>query len=90
MRSSLRHLSGRLAEQGHAASPPTVGRLLRKLGYALHVNRKKREAATEQIVALLGADQAASWKEMTGEPFKGPPPQPPFMHGHGKKGPPNK
>jgi serine/threonine protein kinase len=52
--------------------------------------RKKREAATEQIVALLSADQAASWKEMAGEPFKAPPPErPPFMHGHGKKGPPN-
>ena len=51
---------------------------------------RSRRALTEQIVALLGADQAASWKEMTGEPFKGPPPQPPFMHGHGKKGPPNK
>lgn len=33
-RSSLRHLSARLAEEGHPASPPTVERLLRKLGYS--------------------------------------------------------
>jgi hypothetical protein len=44
VRSSLRELSGRLAERGHAASPPTVGRLLKGLDYALHVNAKKREA----------------------------------------------
>jgi hypothetical protein len=45
VRSSLRHLSRRLAEAGHPASPPTVGRLLRKLGYSLRVNAKKREAS---------------------------------------------
>jgi hypothetical protein len=44
VRSSLRQLSARLSEQGHAASPPTVGRLLRGLDYALHVNAKQREA----------------------------------------------
>jgi hypothetical protein len=44
VRSSLRELSGRLAERGHAASPPTVGRLLRALEYAPHANRKAREA----------------------------------------------
>ena len=33
----LRTLSGRLDAAGHPASPPTVGRLLDKLGYALHV-----------------------------------------------------
>ncbi len=44
MRSSLRHLSSRLAEVGHAVSPPTVGRLLKGLDYALHLNAKKREA----------------------------------------------
>ena len=44
VRSSLRTLSGRLHEAGHAVSPPTVGRLLKKLGYALHVNAKKIEA----------------------------------------------
>jgi hypothetical protein len=44
VRQSLRQLSGRLAELGHAVSPPTVGRLLKGLDYALHVNAKKREA----------------------------------------------
>lgn len=44
VRSSLRQISGRLAELGHAVSPPTVGRLLKGMEYALHVNAKKREA----------------------------------------------
>ena len=46
IRSSLRTLSGRLGAAGHAVSPPTVGRLLRKLGYSLHVNAKKTEASS--------------------------------------------
>jgi hypothetical protein len=46
IRSSLRSLSGRLGAAGHAVSPPTVGRLLRKLGYSLHVNAKKTEASS--------------------------------------------
>lgn len=45
VRSSLRHLSERLEQAGHPASPPTVGRLLRKLGYSLRVNVKKHEAS---------------------------------------------
>ena len=45
VRSSLRQLSRRLVEAGHPASPPTVGRLLDDLGYALHVNAKKLEAS---------------------------------------------
>jgi len=44
VRSSLRTLSARLREAGHAVSPPTVGRLLTALDYALHVNAKKIEA----------------------------------------------
>ena len=44
VRSSLRTLSARLREAGHAVSPPTVGRLLKTLDYALHVNAKKIEA----------------------------------------------
>lgn len=44
VRSSLRQLSTRLGATGHPASPPTVGRLLGDLGYALHVNAKKAEA----------------------------------------------
>jgi hypothetical protein len=34
-------LSVKLEAAGHAVSPPTVGRLLRKLDYSLHVNAKK-------------------------------------------------
>jgi Rhodopirellula transposase DDE domain len=45
VRSSLRQLSTRLKEAGHPVSPPTVGRLLDQLGYALHVNAKKLEAS---------------------------------------------
>jgi len=44
VRSSLRTVSARLREAGHMVSPPTVGRLLKKLDYALHVNAKKIEA----------------------------------------------
>ncbi len=44
VRSSLRTLSVRLRAAGHTVSPPTVGRLLKKLDYALHVNAKKIEA----------------------------------------------
>ncbi len=44
VRSSLRTVSARLREAGHAVSPPTVGRLLMALDYALHVNAKKVEA----------------------------------------------
>jgi hypothetical protein len=43
VRSSLRHLSHRVAEVGHVASPPTVGRLLRQLRYSVKANRKERE-----------------------------------------------
>lgn len=45
VRSSVRHLSHHLADLGHHVSPPTVGRLLRKLGYSLRVNVKKQEAS---------------------------------------------
>lgn len=43
LRSSLRKLSRRLEEAGHRASAPTVGRLLRKLGYSLKANAKEKE-----------------------------------------------
>ena len=43
IRSSLRHLSGRLTGAGHPVSPPTVGRLLRNLDYSLKVNVKQKE-----------------------------------------------
>ena len=47
VRSSLRHLSARLGAAGHAVSPPTVGRLLRKLDYSLKANRKERETGSD-------------------------------------------
>lgn len=70
VRSSLRHLSERLKDAGHPASPPTVGRLLRKLGYSLRVNVKKHEASAahpdrhqqfEVIESQKQAFQAAGW-----------------------------
>jgi hypothetical protein len=41
VRSSLRELSRRLAQIGHAASPPTVSRLLKNLDYSPKANVKK-------------------------------------------------
>jgi len=41
VRSSLRHLSQHLKEQGHQAGISTVARLLRKMGYSLRVNKKE-------------------------------------------------
>jgi hypothetical protein len=43
VRASLRSLSRRLGEAGHAASPPTVRRLLDDQGYRLHANTKQLE-----------------------------------------------
>lgn len=43
-RSSLAHLSAKLAAAGHPASRPTVSRLLRKLEYSPKVNARRREA----------------------------------------------
>lgn len=69
-RSSLRHLSQGLEDLGHLASPPTVGRLLRKLGYSLRVNVKKHEATgahpdRQQQFEVLESQkqvfQAAGW-----------------------------
>jgi hypothetical protein len=44
VRSSLRQLSRRLGEAGHAISHQTVGRVLQQLDYALRSNVKRREA----------------------------------------------
>lgn len=44
VRASLRHLSKRLGQAGHPASPPTVRRLLDDQGYRLHANTKQLEA----------------------------------------------
>ncbi len=43
LRSSLRRVSQRLRTRGHAASAPTVRRLLKKRKYTLRVNRKTKE-----------------------------------------------
>jgi len=70
VRSSLRQLSQRLADLGHRISPPTVGRLLRKLGYSLRVNVKKHEASAahpernqqfEQIETQKRLFQSEGW-----------------------------
>jgi hypothetical protein len=45
VRRSLRHLSTKLKEQGHQACTHTVARLLRKMGYSLHFNKKRHFAA---------------------------------------------
>ena len=42
-----RSLRDRLDAVGHPVSAPTVGRLLKELDYALHVNAKKREASSK-------------------------------------------
>jgi Rhodopirellula transposase DDE domain len=70
VRSSLRHLSERLKEAGPPASPPTVARLLRKLGYSLRVNAKKceasaahpdRQAQFEHIASQRQVFEGAGW-----------------------------
>jgi hypothetical protein len=40
---SLRHLAGELTRQGHPASAPTVGRVLRGTGFSLQANAKTLE-----------------------------------------------
>lgn len=69
-RSSLRRLSACLTDAGHPVSPPTVGRLLADLDYALHVNAKKLEARSDHaerdeqfayIAAQRQVFQAAGW-----------------------------
>ncbi|RVX41854.1 DDE family transposase [Nonomuraea polychroma] len=42
---SLRHLAAELTRQGHAVSPPTVGRLLKSAGFSLQANVKTLEGA---------------------------------------------
>lgn len=46
VRAGLRRLSRELGQAGHTASPPTVGRLLRKLGFGLRANVKSKEAGS--------------------------------------------
>lgn len=70
VRSCLRHFSKGLEQLSHGASPPTVGRLLRKLGYSLRVNVKKQEASAahadrqpqfEVLESQKRIFQAAGW-----------------------------
>jgi hypothetical protein len=42
IRSSLSRLSKRLADEGYQASPRTVARLLRKMGFSLKANKRKQ------------------------------------------------
>jgi len=63
VRSSLRSLSARLTEAGHAVSPPTVGRLLQTLDYALHVNAKKIEASASHPERAAQFDYIAQQRE---------------------------
>jgi hypothetical protein len=46
VRRSVRHLSQRLTQAGHAVSAPTISRMLKAHDYALHVNAKEREAGS--------------------------------------------
>lgn len=63
VRSSLRSLSARLTEAGHPISPPTVGRLLQTLDYALHVNAKKIEASAAHPDRALQFDYIAQQRQ---------------------------
>ena len=49
VRSSLRHLQGRLEEKEHTISHPTVGRLLKKHRYSLKANLKTKEASSDDV-----------------------------------------
>ncbi len=72
VRSSLRQLSGRLADAGSGATPPTVARLLRRLDYALHVNAKQRDARAnrpERDSQFRYIDQQRAGFEQAGLPL---------------------
>ena len=72
VRSSLRTLSDRLKEAGHALSPPTVGRLLRKLDYSLRVNSKQLEARSnhpDRDVQFAHIDEQVGIFKAAGQPI---------------------
>ena len=72
VRSSLRTLSERLKEAGHALSPPTVGRLLRKLEYSLHVNSKQLEARAnhpDRAAQFSHIDEQVATFKAAGQPI---------------------
>ena len=64
VRSSLRQLSTRLRDAGHPVSPPTVGRLLEDVGYALHVNAKKVEASAAHVDRNAQFEHLATQRQM--------------------------
>jgi len=66
VRSSLRSLSARLTGAGYPVSPPTVGRLLRTLEYALHVNAKKIEASASHPDRAAQFDYIAQQRQAFG------------------------
>jgi hypothetical protein len=49
VRASLRRLSWELGQAGYTASAPTVGRLLRKLGFGLRANLKSQETGSNHL-----------------------------------------
>jgi hypothetical protein len=57
-----------LKEVGHELSPPTVGRLLRKLDYSLHVNSKQLEARSNHPDRDVQFAHIATFKA-AGEPI---------------------
>jgi hypothetical protein len=65
IRRSLRKLSRCLREVGHQASPPTVGRLLKKLRYSLKVNAKQKEGQSHP-----DRDQQFQYIEAQSESFR--------------------
>lgn len=72
VRSSLRTLSDRLKEAGHALSPPTVGRLLRKLDYSLRVNSKQLEARSnhpDRDAQFAHIDEQIATFKVAGQPI---------------------
>jgi hypothetical protein len=72
VRSSLRPLSDRLKEAGHALSPPTVGRLLRKLDYSLRVGSKQLEARSnhpDRDVQFAHIDEQIGIFKVAGQPI---------------------
>jgi Rhodopirellula transposase DDE domain len=66
-RRSLRHLSGRLEQLGYLVSHQTVGRLLKGLDYALHVNTKQREAREGHLDRGAQFEYLAEQRQAFGE-----------------------
>ncbi len=64
VRSSLRTLSVRLTAGGYPVSPPTVGRLLQTLDYALRVNAKKIEASSAHPDRAAQFDYIAAQRQV--------------------------